>query len=99
MRDVNPAVSYWKDHWKARGLDFSAILYNPPVPSRVARRCVQRQDHGLDHALDHQLVEHSLDALLSLRNVEINLPVRNVHRSVGTILSGEKIGRASCRER
>jgi glutamate synthase domain-containing protein 3 len=85
MLDVEPAV----DHWKARGLDFSAILYNPPVPSRVARRCVHSQDHGLDHALDHQLVEHSLDALLSLRNVEINLPVRNVHRSVGTILSGE----------
>src|SRR5579864_1695949 len=85
MLDVEPAV----DHWKARGLDFSAILYNPPVPSRVARRCVHSQDHGLEHALDHQLVEHSLDALLSLRNVEINLPVRNVHRSVGTILSGE----------
>ena len=85
MLDAQEAV----DHWKARGLDFSAILYNPPVPSRVARRCVHSQDHGLDHALDHQLVEHSLDALLSLKNVEINLPVRNIHRSVGTILSGE----------
>jgi glutamate synthase (NADPH) large chain len=77
------------EHWKARGLDFSAILYNPPVPSRVARRCVHMQDHGLDGALDHHLVEHSLDALLSLNSVEINLPVRNIHRSVGTILSGE----------
>jgi glutamate synthase (NADPH) large chain len=77
------------EHWKARGLDFSAILYNPPVPSRVARRCVHTQDHGLEGALDHQLVEHSLDALLSLNSVEINLPVRNIHRSVGTILSGE----------
>ena len=85
MLDVESAV----DHWKARGLDFSAILYNPPVPSRVARRCVHSQDHGLERALDHQLVEHSLDALLNLKNVEINLPVRNVHRSVGTILSGE----------
>jgi|1186.fasta_scaffold00199_3 glutamate synthase (NADPH/NADH) large chain len=85
MLDVEPAV----DHWKAKGLDFSAILYDPPVPSRVARRCVQSQDHGLEHALDHQLVEHSLDALLSLNQLEINLPVRNVHRSVGTILSGE----------
>src|ERR1700687_3185667 len=85
MLEVEPAA----DHWKARGLEFSAILYNPPVPSRVARRCIHSQDHGLDHALDHQIVEQSLDALLSLRNVEINLPVRNVHRSVGTILSGE----------
>jgi len=85
MLDVEAAV----EHWKARGLDFSAILYNPPVPSRVARRCVHSQNHGLEQALDHQLVEHSLDALLSLNSVEINLPVRNVHRSVGTILSGE----------
>ena len=85
MLDVEPAVS----HWKAQGLDFSAILYNPPIPSRVARRCIHSQDHGLERALDHQLVEHSLDALLSLSPQEINLPVRNVHRSVGTILSGE----------
>jgi glutamate synthase (NADPH) large chain len=85
LLDVEPAV----DHWKARGLDYSAILYNPPMPSRVARHCVHRQDHGLHDALDHQLVEHSLDALMSLSAVEINLPVRNVHRSVGTMLSGE----------
>jgi glutamate synthase (NADPH) large chain len=85
MLEVKDAV----DHWKARGLDFSAILYNPPVPSRVARRCVHSQQHGLELALDHQLVEHSLDALLSLSPLEINLPVRNVHRSVGTMLSGE----------
>jgi len=85
MLDVEPAA----DHWKARGLDYSAILYNPPVPSRVARRCIHSQDHGLHGALDHQLVEHSLDALLSLSSVEVNLPVRNVHRSVGAILSGE----------
>ncbi len=85
MLDVNEAI----DHWKARGLDFSAILYNPPVPSRVARRCIDSQDHGLEKALDHQLVEHSLDALLNLSQLEINLPIRNIHRSVGTILSGE----------
>src|SRR3954469_19446515 len=89
MLEVDAAVAHWKDHWKARGLDFSSILYNPPFPSRVARRCVQKQDHGLDNVLDHQLVEHSLDALLSLSSVEVNLPVRNTHRSVGTMLSGE----------
>jgi glutamate synthase (NADPH) large chain len=89
MLEVDTAVSHWKDHWKARGIDLSSILYNPPVPSRVARRCVHAQDHGLNNLLDHQLVEHSLDALLSLSSVEINLPVRNVHRSVGTMLSGE----------
>jgi glutamate synthase domain-containing protein 3 len=50
---------------------------------------VQPQNHGLEQALDHQLVERSLDALLSLSSVEIHLPVRNTHRSVGTILSGQ----------
>jgi len=89
MLEVDTAVAQWKDHWKARGIDLSTILYNPPVPSRVARRCIHAQDHGLNNLLDHQLVEHSLDALLSLSSVEINLPVRNVHRSVGTMLSGE----------
>src|SRR5713101_1141705 len=73
MLDVQPAVN----HWKGRGLDLSAILYDPPVPARVARRCVQAQDHGLEQALD------------TLAPVEIKLPVRNIHRSVGTMLSGE----------
>jgi glutamate synthase domain-containing protein 3 len=85
MLDVEPAVN----HWKASGLDLSAILYNPPVPSRVARRCVAPQDHGLEQALDHQLIASSLAALESLTPLEIKLPVRNVHRSVGTMLSGE----------
>jgi len=89
MLEVDTAVAHWKDHWKARGIDLSSILYNPPVPSRVSRRCIHSQDHGLNDLLDHQLVEHSLDALLSLSSVEINLPIRNVHRSVGTMLSGE----------
>jgi glutamate synthase (NADPH/NADH) large chain len=84
MLDVRPAV----DHWKARGLDLSAILYDPPVPSRVARRCVQARDHGLGQALDHQLLAESQPALETLTPVEIKLPVRNIHRSVGTMLSG-----------
>ena len=81
---MQPAVN----HWKGRGLDLSAILYDPPVPSRVARRCVQAQDHGLEQALDHQLLAESRDALETLAPVEIKLPVRNIHRSVGTMLSG-----------
>ena len=85
MLDVRPAV----DHWKARGLDLSAILYNPPVPGRVARHCTQPQHHGLHQALDHKLIEKSQDALQNRTPVEMALPVRNVHRSVGTMLSGE----------
>jgi glutamate synthase domain-containing protein 2/glutamate synthase domain-containing protein 1/glutamate synthase domain-containing protein 3 len=85
MLDVRPAVN----HWKGSGLDLSAILYNPPVPSRVARRCVNAQDHGLEQALDHQLLATTQAALETLTPVEIKLPIRNVHRSVGTMLSGE----------
>src|SRR5271169_1040062 len=85
MLDVEPAV----DHWKARGLDLSSILYSPDVPSRVARHCVQKQDHGLEVALDHQLIKHSQAAIETLCPVEVKLPVRNVHRTVGSMLSGE----------
>ena len=89
MLDAEQAVDFWKDHWKARGLDFSAILYNPPVPSRVARRRVQAQDHGLEQALDHKILGQVHDALETLSPIEVNLPVRNIHRSVGSMLSGE----------
>jgi len=77
------------DHWKAKGLDLSAILYNPPTPSRIARRCVQPQDHGLSQALDYKLIDHARDALDNGTPVEIKLPIRNVHRTVGAMLSGE----------
>jgi len=84
MLDVQPAV----DHWKASGLDLSAILYNPPTPSRVARHCVQVQDHGLGQVLDHALLAQSQQAIADLTPVEIKMPVRNLHRSVGAMLSG-----------
>jgi glutamate synthase (NADPH) large chain len=89
MLDVDAATAHWKDHWKARGLDFSAILYSPPVPSRVARRCVQKQDHGLEQALDYKILGEIQNTLETLSPIEVSLPVRNTHRSVGTILSGE----------
>ena len=77
------------DHWKARGLDFSSILYNPPVPSHVGRRCRVSQDHGLDKALDYKLIDHACEALENATPVSFRLPIRNVHRSVGAMLSGE----------
>jgi glutamate synthase domain-containing protein 3 len=85
MLDVRPAV----DHWKARGLDLSAILYAPPVPGRVARHCIHKQDHGLEQALDHELIKQAKPALETRTPVEVTLPIRNVHRAVGTMLSGE----------
>ncbi|HWD97400.1 MAG TPA: glutamate synthase large subunit, partial [Bryobacteraceae bacterium] len=85
MLDVVKAV----EHWKARGIDFSSILYNPPVPSRVARRCTISQDHGLDEALDYKMIDHARDAIDHQTPVDIRLPIKNVHRTVGAMLSGE----------
>jgi glutamate synthase domain-containing protein 3 len=77
------------EHWKAKDIDLSAILYNPEMPSRIARRCVQAQDHGLDEALDFKLIDHARDSIENGTRVEIKLPIRNVHRTVGAMLSGE----------
>ena len=77
------------EHWKARGLDFTSILYSPPVPGRVARRCITKQDHGLDRALDYKLIDHAAEAIETGTPVEFKLPIRNVHRTVGAMLSGE----------
>ncbi len=85
MLEVRKAV----EHWKAKGLDFSEILYNPPTPSRVARHCTTSQDHGLNEALDFKLIDHARDALENQTPVEFMLPIRNVHRTVGAMLSGE----------
>ncbi len=77
------------EHWKARGLDLSSILKRPNVSSEILTRCVERQDHGLEAALDHQLIQLAGTALASKQRVEASLPIRNVHRTVGAMLSGE----------
>jgi glutamate synthase (NADPH) large chain len=76
-------------HWKAKGIDLSSILYAPTVPSRVARRKVQAQDHGLDQALDHALIAKAAPALESKTPVTGSFSIRNVHRTVGGMLGGE----------
>jgi len=78
------------DHWKARGLDFSKILYQPDVPSEVGRYCQIPQDHGLEKALDNQiLLDLCKPALEMGEPVEAILPIRNTNRVVGTILGSE----------
>ena len=76
-------------HWKAKGIDLSSVLYDPPVPSHVGRRRMVAQDHGLDKALDHKLIKQSRDALENRTPVAFSMHIRNVHRTVGTMLSGE----------
>ncbi|MEM7465801.1 MAG: glutamate synthase large subunit [Pseudomonadota bacterium] len=78
------------EHWKARGLDFSSILYQPEVGEDVGRRCVQEQDHGLDESLDRTtIVPLCEDALNARKPVDAILPIKNTNRTVGTILGYE----------
>ncbi len=77
------------EHWKAKGLDFSRIFYQPPMPADVARRVVETQDHGLARALDHKLIEQSRPALEKGERVSFISPIRNINRTVGTLLSSE----------
>ena len=84
--DVKPAL----DHWKARGLDLSAILYQPDMPPDVARRCVVAQEHGLEKSLDQTtIIPRCLETLERGTPVELSLPIRNVNRTVGTMLGYE----------
>ena len=81
------------DHWKAKGLDFSRILYRPDVGPDVAVYHCEEQDHGLDRALDNELIEQARPALDHGKPVQIETPVRNINRTVGTMLSGEVVER------
>jgi glutamate synthase (NADPH/NADH) large chain len=88
--DVAPAV----DHWKARGLDFSAILHRPAVGPEVAIRKVVEQEHGLERSLDvTTLLPMCAAAVETQVPVDIRLPIRNVNRTVGTILGYEVTSR------
>jgi len=76
-------------HWKAAGLDLAPVLYVPELPAGTARHCVRGQDHGLEKALDNTLILLAEGALKSGTPVRLELPVRNVNRSVGTMLGSE----------
>ncbi len=77
------------EHWKAQGLDFSKIFYQPDVPASVARLHTETQDHALEKALDQKLVELAKPALDNGTKVNIEVAVKNINRTVGTMLSGE----------
>ncbi|MCU0764760.1 MAG: glutamate synthase-related protein, partial [Burkholderiaceae bacterium] len=77
------------EHWKAKGLDFSRIFHRPPMPADVARHHCETQDHGLQRALDHRLIAQAAPALERQERVSFISPIRNVNRTVGTMLSAE----------
>jgi glutamate synthase (NADPH) large chain len=83
--EVEPAAK----HWKAKGLDLSPILYTPELPDGASRHQVVPQNHGLEKALDNELVELCADALERGEPVRAQLKIRNVNRTVGTILGHE----------
>ncbi|NHQ92267.1 glutamate synthase-related protein [Janthinobacterium lividum] len=85
LLDKSKAIS----HWKAQGLDFSAIFHKPETPSGQACRHVEFQDHALEKALDHKLIAQARAALEKGERVSFISPVRNLNRTVGTMLSGE----------
>jgi glutamate synthase (NADPH) large chain len=78
------------EHWKARGLDFSNILYQPDVGPEVGRYCQIKQDHGLDKSLDLTvLLEICKPAIERGEKVVAEMPIHNVNRVVGTIVGSE----------
>ena len=77
------------EHWKAKGLDFSRIFQMPHMPPEVAIFHSENQDHGLEKALDHRLIELAQPAIQRGEKVTIEMPIRNVNRTVGTMLSSE----------
>jgi glutamate synthase (NADPH/NADH) large chain len=77
------------EHWKAAGLDLAPILHSPDVPADAPRTCTTAQDHGLSAALDNELIRLASGAIERGEAVRIELPVRNVNRTVGTMLGAE----------
>ena len=74
---------------RPRASTFLRFSTRPTLPSRVARRRTQAQDHGLNQALDHILIEKAAPALESKTKVTGSFAIRNVHRTVGAMLGGE----------
>ena len=74
------------EHWKAKGLDFSRVFYQPEIDT--PRLHTEGQDHGLENALDNQLIERSKNAIERGEKVSFIVPVRNRNRTIGAMLSG-----------
>jgi glutamate synthase (NADPH/NADH) large chain len=85
LLDKSKAIS----HWKAKGLDFSKIFYQPDMPASEPRYQVEVQDHGLEKALDHKLIAQAKGAIERGEKVSFISPVKNLNRTVGAMLSGE----------
>ncbi|HWU67938.1 MAG TPA: glutamate synthase-related protein, partial [Stenotrophobium sp.] len=75
-------------HWKAEGLDFSRVFYQPEAPDAASRYHTEEQDHGLEKSLDHKLIAQARAAIDKGERVSFISPVGNFNRTVGAMLSG-----------
>ncbi len=86
MLDTRPAIH----HWKASGVDLTGIFHKPDLSENVGTYCTKEQDHGLDHALDRtHLIHLCRPALQRGEKVQIEFPLTNVNRVVGTMTGSE----------
>ena len=83
--DMNPAI----EHYKAKGLDYSKLLYQPEVDANVAIYNSERQDHELEKSIDHQWIKQAKSAIDDKQPVKINTVIHNYNRTAGAMLSGE----------
>jgi glutamate synthase (NADPH/NADH) large chain len=93
MLEVKPAL----DHWKAHGLDFRTVLHPVGNGSDAERHRVRSQEHETGKSLDNELIVRAMPALEKGQAVDIEMPIRNVHRTVGAMLSGEVTRRFGAR--
>ena len=77
------------DHWKINGLDFSKIFYQPKIKNDTVKYNTESQDHGLQNALDNELIKKTISAINNKSNIEFEVSITNVNRTVGTMLSHE----------
>jgi len=85
LLQTNEAIAFWK----AKGLDFSKVFAKPDVEEGTAKRCVQQQIHFSEDVLDQKLIAQAQEALTHKKPVKIQTAIRNIHLTVGGMLSGE----------
>ena len=83
--NVNKAI----DHYKANGLDLSAILYKPEIANSVSNYNVSSQDHALENVLDFEIIKAAIPSIYRKEKTRVTFKIKNTDRSVGAILSNE----------
>ncbi|MCE2482074.1 MAG: glutamate synthase subunit alpha, partial [Alphaproteobacteria bacterium] len=78
-----------RDHWKAHGIDLANLIHRPEVGPEIATHKCEEMHHPIENQLDHQLIERAGPALERRAPVQIEMPIRNIHRTFGAMLSGE----------